>query len=165
MESKINLRLTKDFVNLCVDYFEEEYFVNFFSNRYVYFSQNFEDNIYKLYQMVGDLGAVAVNSWKEESIQTTVFIISDIDYENIETKKSKEVKYIENLINKKQTIKDVKQNIMSSDVLILPLSKVVNYCNLRNEGKIKTPFQFSNERTERTIKFKKQSFAKLFKTN
>src|SRR5690554_5949535 len=122
---KDKLKLNQDFINFCIDFFEQEYYVNFFSNKYVYLSQNFDSNLSTYYQLIGDLGGVPVNSWKEESKQSSVFIISESDMNSF---KSKEVLYIQDLINKKQTIKDTNANILSSEILILPLETFLNYC-------------------------------------
>lgn len=128
---KKKLQLTQIAINRYADFFNEQRYVNFFSQKNVYLSNNF--SFPNIRQMIGDLGGVPVNVWKEESMQTDIFLISTEDFEDL---KSNEVQFINKLINKKQTILDTKKSYLSSNIFIVKESDFIPYVNDRKLGDI-----------------------------
>lgn len=121
------LKLTNSFIDsLSIDLDNK---LNPFYGKYLYYSTNISNFMNNIYQLGGNLNGTVVNLWKEESILTDFFIISDTDYKNIEKDiYSDEVLFIENLINKQQTIVDTKESKITTKIKIIKFSVFENFC-------------------------------------
>lgn len=121
------LKLTNSFIDsLSIDLDNK---LNPFYGKYLYYSTNISNFMNNIYQLGGNLNGTVVNLWKEESILTDFFIISDTDYKNIEKNiYSNEVLFIENLINKQQTIVDTKESKITTKIKIIKFSVFENFC-------------------------------------
>ena len=120
------LKLTNSFIDsLSIDLDNK---LNPFYGKYLYYSTNISNFMNNIYQLGGNLNGTVVNLWKEESILTDFFIISDTDYKNIEKDiYSDEVLFIENLINKQQTIGDTKESKITTKIKIIKFSVFENF--------------------------------------
>ena len=120
------LKLTNSFIDsLSIDLDNK---LNPFYGKYLYYSTNISNFMNNIYQLGGNLNGTVVNLWKEESILTDFFIISDTDYKNIEKDiYSDEVLFIENLINKQQTIVDTKESKITTKIKIIKFSVFENF--------------------------------------
>lgn len=105
-----------------LEYFKFKFFknlrINFFSNNYVLISKNClrKDIAY----MSGQLNGTYVNEWIEEKEKFTIFIISELDFEN--AKKgvySTEVNFVIININKRQSIIDEEKQKLSANIYII----------------------------------------------
>lgn len=125
---KNKLILNERVLELYEQKFKKDILINFFSvNNYVYFSQNFE-NTQQMYQFVGNISAMPVNSWEEEKKLTNVFLISDEDYKQAcYGIFSKEVDFILSEIKRKQTKKDTEEGKITSDIYIVKESVFLEY--------------------------------------
>lgn len=112
--------------------------INTFYDKNVYVSRNIMEPIHIVYQMFGDLGAQPMNEWPTEKKLTDIFIISQKDYEDLNGRNlSNEVAYIENLINKQQTIVDRKENKLTSKIKIVLFTTFKEYYTDRRSGNFK----------------------------
>lgn len=159
MNKKQQLYLTTSAVNLFDTRFKAEAVRNYFSNQYVYFSQNFEEKIHSVYQMIGNLSGVPVNYWEDYWNLTNVFIISTEDYEQLSQNiKSKEVQFVEDFINKKQTKKDSEETPpkLSTDLHIVKYETLRFFIENRND------FNFFSEKVK---DFKIEAYRIMSKNN
>lgn len=101
--------------------------INFFSNVYVFASQNIIDK--SLPYKIGEYNGICVSdSWKEEKDDFSVFIISDEDYRKaLEGIYSDELLFFIQRINKRQTLKDEKRKKVTADVYIVKESDFNEY--------------------------------------
>lgn len=130
--SKLKIEITQDYILENELKFQSNSKVNSFYEKYIYYSQNIYTPMNAVYQMGSDLNGSPVNHWKEESELMNYFIISDEDFENIEVGKlSNEVKFVQKLINKQQTIIDSKENKISTKIIILRYTTFKNYIENR----------------------------------
>lgn len=130
--SKSKIEITQDYILENELKFKSNFKINSFYEKYIYYSQNINTPMNAVYQMGSNLNASPVNLWKEESELMNYFIISDEDFENIEVGKlSNEVKFVQKLINKQQTIIDSKENKISTKIIILRYTTFKNYIENR----------------------------------
>lgn len=130
--SKLKIELTQNYILENELKFNSLAKINSFYEKYIYYSQNINSSMNIIYQIGSNLNASPVNLWKEESELMNYFIISEEDFENIEVGKiSDEVKFVQKLINKQQTIIDSKENKISTKILILRYSTFKNYVENR----------------------------------
>lgn len=131
---KLKIELTQNYILENELRFNSQAKINSFYEKYIYYSQNINSSMNIIYQMGSNLNASPVNLWKEESELMNYFIISDEDFENIEVGKlSNEVKFVQKLINKQQTIIDSKKDIISTKIIIIRFSTFKDYIESRNK--------------------------------
>lgn len=130
--SKLKIEINQNYILKNEVTFNELSKVNSFYEKYIYYSQNISPYMNHIYQMGSNLNGSPVNLWKEESELMNYFIISDEDFINVENGiLSNEVKYVQKLINKQQTIIDSKLDKISTKILILRFSTFENYITNR----------------------------------
>ncbi|SDE57333.1 hypothetical protein [Riemerella columbipharyngis] len=93
--------------------------MNFFSNTFVYTSDNIENK--NIPYLLGELHSICVDdSWKEEKNNFTTFISSREDYDNaLNGIYSNAFLFFIKRINQKQTLEDEKKNKLTADVYII----------------------------------------------
>lgn len=132
--SKSKIEITQDYILENELKFKSNFKINSFYEKYIYYSQNINTPMNAVYQMGSDLNGSPVNHWKEESELMNYFIISDHDFESLNNKVlSDEVKFVEKLINKQQTIIDSKKDIISTKIIIIRFSTFKDYIENRNK--------------------------------
>lgn len=127
------LYLTPRAIEIFRDRFLAKSRINFFSDIYVYTSQNIVDKT--LPYRVGEFNGICVDdSWREEKNDFTVFIISDEDYSNaLQGEFSSEVSFFIDRVNKRQSLIDEKEKIITAKVFLVKESDFDAYYSDRKK--------------------------------
>ncbi|WP_291070512.1 BRCT domain-containing protein, partial [Empedobacter sp. UBA5039] len=143
VKSKFDFKFTEKIVDCYDEYFKKTKTISTLYGKYIYYSQNISPLMNNVYQIGGNINATVVNHWKDESLLTDYFVISDKDYKNIGNNiYSKEVLFIEDLIKKQQTLIDTKKEIISSKIMVIKYHTFKKYAENRN---IELPHNYHEE--------------------
>lgn len=132
--NNIKTKLTSSIVDQYDNYFIDNCKVDSFYGKNVYSSLNINTPMYSVFEKYGCLNGTIVNFWEDEKLLTDIFIIGDVDYNNLTNNiRSEEVLFIENLINDQQTLLDTKLNKISSKIMIVKYSTFLNFYSKRRD--------------------------------